>query len=102
MRGVLAVLIASGVLASSIVEYPLPRPRVFPHDPAVDRDGIVWYTDQSNSYIGRLDPKSGAVTDYATPTPKSGPHGIVVAPAPDGGVWYTGNFVGRLGRLDPA
>src|SRR5207302_626565 len=73
-----------------------------PHDPAVGADGIVWYTDQANSYIGRLDPATGKVTDYATPTPVSGPHGIVVAPPPDGGVWYTASFKGRLGRLDPA
>src|SRR5256885_730584 len=75
-----------------ITEYPLPRPKAFPHDPAVGADGIVWYTDQVNSYIGRLDPATGKVTDYPTPTPLSGPHGIVVAP--DGGVWYTGNFSG--------
>ena len=89
-----------GLPAPSIVEYPLPRAKAFPHDPAVGADGIVWYTDQANSYIGRLDPATGKVTDYATPTPASGPHGIVVAP--DGGVWYTGNFTARLGRLDPA
>src|SRR5438876_1402280 len=86
--------------AVTVVEYLLPRPRAFPHDPAVGRDGIVWYTDQANSYIGRLDPATGQVTDYAAPTQASGPHGIIVAP--DGGVWYTANFKARLGRLDPA
>src|SRR2546428_1429616 len=85
--------------ALTVVEYPLPRPKAFPHDPAVGRDGIVWYTDQANSYIGRLDPETGKVTDYPTPTAVSGPHGIIVAP--DGAVWYTANFKGRLGRLDP-
>src|SRR5690349_23141490 len=84
----------------AVVEYPIPRPGAFPHDPAVGPDGIVWYTDQANSYIGRLDPETGKVTDFVTPTPASGPHGIIVAP--DGGVWYTANFQGRLGRLDPA
>src|SRR5205809_3008243 len=91
---------AAPVSAATVVEYLLPRPKAFPHDPAVGRDGIVWYTDQANSYIGRLDPATGQVTDYPTPTQASGPHGIIVAP--DGGVWYTGNFKGRLGRLDPA
>lgn len=91
---------AAGSAALTIVEYPLPRAGAFPHDPAVGRDGVVWYTDQANSYIGRLDPTTGRITDYATPTPVSGPHGIVVAP--DGVVWYTANFKGRLGRLDPA
>src|SRR5256884_8423677 len=86
--------------ALTVVEYLLPRPRAFPHDPAVGRDGIVWYTDQANSYIGRLDPATGQVTDYATPAQASGPPGIVVAP--DGGVWYTANFNARLGPLDSA
>src|SRR5687767_13026172 len=74
----------------SIVEYPLPRAGAFPHDPAVGADGSVWYTDQVNSYIGRLDPQTGAVTDVATPTPASGPHGLDVAP--DGMVWYTAQY----------
>src|SRR6266516_3714636 len=97
---VLSLLPAPRSLLPVITEYPLPRPKAFPHDPAVGADGIVWYTDQANSYIGRLDPATGKVTDYPTPTPASGPHGIVVSP--DGGVWYTGNFTARLGRLDPA
>src|SRR5438874_8056358 len=97
-----AALTLCFVSPPAIVEYPLPRPKAFPHDPAVGADGIVWYTDQANSYIGRLDPATGKVTDYATPTPVSGPHGIVVAPPPDGGVWYTANFKCRLGRPDPA
>src|SRR2546423_3233464 len=60
------------VPADVVVEYSLPRAKAFPHDPAVGADGIVWYTDQANSYIGRLDPATGKVTDYATPTRASG------------------------------
>ncbi len=85
--------------APQITEYVIPRAHAFPHDPAVGADGIVWCTDQANSYIGRLDPETGTITDYPTPTPRSGPHGIVVAA--DGMVWYTANAVGRIGRLDP-
>ena len=53
----------------TITEYQLPRPNAFPHDPAVGADGIVWYTDQNNSFIGRLDPATGKITDIPTPTP---------------------------------
>ena len=91
------ICVAASPLA--VVEYQIPRDRAFPHDPAVGKDGIVWYTDQQNSFIGRLDPTSGKITDYATPTPASGPHGIVVAP--DGSVWYTAQRIAKLGRLDP-
>src|SRR6266566_2417510 len=52
----LCLLPAPSSLLPVITEYPLPRPKAFPHDPAVGADGIVWYTDQANSYIGRLDP----------------------------------------------
>jgi virginiamycin B lyase len=91
--------IAAAASPLAVVEYQLPRERAFPHDPAVGSDGIVWYTDQQNSFIGRLDPATGKITDYPTPTPASGPHGIVVAP--DGGVWYTAQRIAKLGRLDP-
>src|SRR4051812_47020925 len=40
----------------TIIEYVIPRPGNFPHDPAVAADGTVWYTDQRNSFIGHLDP----------------------------------------------
>jgi virginiamycin B lyase len=83
----------------AVVEFQIPRAGAFPHDPAVASDGTVWYTDQQNSFIGRLDPASGKFTDYPTPTPRSGPHGIVVAR--DGAVWYTAQGVGKIGRLDP-
>jgi virginiamycin B lyase len=92
-------LIAAAASKLAVVEYQIPRDRAFPHDPAVGADGIVWYTDQSNSFIGRLDPATGKITDYPTPTPGSGPHGIVVAP--DGGVWYTAQGISKLGRLNP-
>src|SRR2546429_751376 len=86
--------------AHTVIEYSLPRAKAFPHDPAVGADGIVWYTDQANSYIGRLDPASGKVTDYATRAPTAGRQGIIVAP--DGEVWYAGTFTAGLGRLAPA
>ena len=75
-----ALLSAPGVRVAppTIVEYVIPRPDNFPHDPAVAADGSVWYTDQRNSYIGRLDPETGKIVDYPTPTPGSGPHGLIV------------------------
>src|SRR3989442_12243592 len=67
--------------APTVIEYPLPRAKAFPHDPAVGADGIVWYTDQANSYIGRPDPATGKVPDYPTPPPASAPHASAFAPA---------------------
>lgn len=100
MKRIIAFILAAGLQGPAVVEYPLPRAGAFPHDPAVGTDGTVWYTDQRNRYIGRLDPATGKVTDFPTPTPASGPHGIIVAP--DGAVWYTGSAKGLIGRLEPA
>ena len=99
--GLIAALIPAPAptVPLAVVEYVIPRPGNFPHDPAVAQDGTVWYTDQRNSYIGHLDPETGKIVDYATPTAGSGPHGITVAP--DGSVWYTAQGAGLLGRVDP-
>src|SRR5258706_6017273 len=86
--------------APTVIEYQIPRNGAFPHDPAVGADGIVWYTDQATSHIGRFDPATGQFSDFKTPTEQSGPHGIIVAP--DGGVWFTANAKGKIGPLDPA
>lgn len=85
----------------AVREYLLPHqnPAAYAHDPAVAKDGSVYFADQQGSYIGHLDPETGTVKEYPTPTPGSGPHGIIVAP--DGEVWYTGNAKGLIGRLDP-
>jgi virginiamycin B lyase len=89
------------IKAFTVREYLLPHqsPAAYAHDPAVAADGSVYFADQQGHYIGHLDPETGKVTEYATPTANSGPHGIIVAP--DGGVWYTGNAIGNIGRLDP-
>ena len=33
------------------------------------KDGNIWYTGNTGSLIGKLDPKTGAVTEYKMPEP---------------------------------
>lgn len=95
----LSVLVAQGG-TPAIIEFSIPRAGNFPHDPAVGADGIVWYTDQANSYIGRLDPATGAVREWASPGGASaGPYGIAVGS--DGRIWYDEARTGRLVGFDP-
>jgi len=43
---------------------------------AITSDDIVWYSDYSRGYLGRLDPASGKVTEWQSPSgPKSEPYG---------------------------
>jgi virginiamycin B lyase len=82
----------------TIDEWTVPNDS-FPHDPAVAPDGSIWYTGQQSNTLGRLDPNTGNVTEYALPRPDSGPHGLVADAK--GHIWYTGNAAGHVGRLDP-
>ncbi len=55
-----------------VTEYDLPRPLAMPHDVVVDSDGIAWYCDFGEQFIGKLDPKTGKVTEYPIPMLKKG------------------------------
>lgn len=82
----------------AIDEWTVPSDS-FPHDPAVAPDGSIWYTGQRANTLGRLNPETNNVTEYALPTERSGPHGLVADSA--GNIWYTGNTARHVGRLDP-
>jgi len=55
-----------------ITEYDLPNPLIQPHDVVLDREGNVWYSDFGQMFLGKMDPKTGKVTQYAIPVVKPG------------------------------
>jgi virginiamycin B lyase len=69
-----------------------------PHGLLVDKQGIVWTTGNGNGTIGRLDPATGKVTEYPTPSRGGGPHTLVIAD--DGVLWFTLQSGDKIGRLD--
>jgi virginiamycin B lyase len=86
----------------AVREYPLPDPGSRPRRIAVTGDGMVWYSDHARGRLGRLDPKSGQVTEYSSPSgPQSQPYAIT---AIHGVVWYVESGVepNVLVRFDPA
>lgn len=48
--------------------YALPRASIQPHDVVVDRSGTVWFSEFGDDALGRLNPRTGAVKEYAIPT----------------------------------
>ena len=75
----------------------------------VDGDGMVWYSDFGAMFLGKMDPKTGKVTEYPIPVIKDGfPVGTLDLEADrDGNLWvglmYQGglrNSTGRPGRAD--
>ncbi len=82
--------------------YPLPDERARPRRIAVTPDDAVWYGDYSRGFLGKLDPKSGAVTEFALPSgPRSLPYAMTVDDR--GRIWLaeTGVQPNRLVAFDP-
>jgi virginiamycin B lyase len=86
------------LLAVSIHEFDVPTKDSRPHDPAAAPDGALWFTEQKADKLGRLDPKTGRIEEFAVPA-GSGPHGL--AADGEGNIWFTANSRGYIGKLDP-
>ena len=86
-----------------ITEYDLPDKSRAPHDAEVDRDGMVWYADFGQQYLGKLDPRTGKVTEYEVPEARPGdPTGILALRLDrDGNPWGGNMFQGAIFKFDP-
>ena len=84
-----------------IKEYPLPDAAARPRRIAIDDKDILWYTDFARGFLGRLDPATGKVSEWASPSgPKSEPYGIVFT---KGALWYNESNAkpNTIVRFDP-
>jgi len=82
-------------------EYTLPDPRSRPRRMAYDDNDHIYYADFSRGMLGRLDPETGKVSEWPSPSgPKSEPYGIVFT---RGAVWYSesGTRPNTIVRFDP-
>jgi sugar lactone lactonase YvrE len=66
---------------------------------AVDGGGKVWFTMPATNAIGRYDPATTAVTQWAVPTTSGGPWGLAIDT--NGKVWFTEHYVNKIGSFDP-
>jgi len=62
----------------------------------MDEQGVIWFTVQNGQRIGRLDTRTGAITEYKA---AGNPYGIALDKS--GNVWFCQLSGDRLGRLDP-
>jgi virginiamycin B lyase len=91
-----ALAVAAPAAAQQVQYYPVPA-GAGPHDVAPASDGTVWFTAQRAGYLGRLDPKTGAVKQIALGG-NSAPHGVIVGP--DGAAWVTDGGQNAIVRVD--
>jgi virginiamycin B lyase len=55
-----------------VTEYDLPKRTRQPHDVIVDSQGMAWFASFGEPILGKLDPKTGKVTEYTMPVLKPG------------------------------
>src|SRR5437016_1688270 len=85
-----------------ITEYDLPRPTIEPHD-VILVDGMVWYTNFGEQFLGKLDPKTGKHSEFAMPVLKPGfPTGnLDLGVDKDGKLWMGMMYQAAIATFDP-
>jgi len=93
-------VIVPGPVKVTFKEWKVPTAGSRPHDPLATRDNnYLWYTGQYANVLGRVNIKTGEITEFRPPTAASGPHGLVEDAK--GNIWFTANSKGYIGKLDP-
>jgi virginiamycin B lyase len=88
-----------GALALRFEEWKVPTLGQRSRDPVEAPDGSIWWVGQWLDILGRIDPETGAMEEFALPD-GARPHSVDIGP--DGAAWYTGNRNATMGRFDPA
>ena len=83
-------------------EYDLPRETISPHDVIVDPDGIVWFSSFGEQNLGRLDPKTGQVTEFPIPEHKPGfpTGGLGLRADKEGNLWLGNMYQATIVKFD--
>jgi virginiamycin B lyase len=83
-------------------EYDLPKRTRQPHDVIVDSSGMAWYASFGEQILGKLDPRSGEVTEYPVPLLKpKAPTGILgMRFDRDQNLWLGLQFQGGIAKFD--
>jgi streptogramin lyase len=86
-----------------ITEYALPKATRQPHDVVVDPHGMIWYASFGEQILGKLDPKTGQVTEYTAPMPKpdAGTGTLALRCDKEGNLWMGMISQGALAKFDP-
>jgi streptogramin lyase len=83
-------------------QYDLPRETISPHDVIVDGSGMVWYSSFGEQNLGRLDPRTGKVTEFPIPEHKPGfPTGLLgLRSDRDGNLWLGNMYQATIAKFD--
>jgi virginiamycin B lyase len=93
-----APVLVPGETEIRFTEWVVPTLGQRSRDPVEAADGSIWWVGQWGNILGRIDPETGAMSEYDLPAGAL-PHSVTLDA--NGKVWYTGNGNGTVGRLDP-
>ncbi len=82
----------------TFLEWRVPTRGQRPRDPLMTPDGMIYWAGMYGHMIGRLNPDTGEMTEWALEQ-GAYPHSII--DDAEGNIWYTGNGNGTVGKLDP-
>src|SRR6266849_1694217 len=85
-----------------VTEYDLPRRPLMPHDVIVDRDGVVWFSQFDEQFLGKFDPKTLKHTEFAIPVQRPEfPKGTLdLEVDPEGNLWLSHMFQSGIVKFD--
>jgi len=83
------------------VAFDMPGSNRFPGSAKPERDGNIWIWEYRGHWLGKLNPKTGVISEYPIPNvDQASIHSVVVAP--DGMIWYSEQATDSIGKMDPA
>jgi streptogramin lyase len=84
-------------------EYDLGRETIEPHDVVLDAQGNAWYSSFGEQFLGKLDPKTGKVTEYpiAEHKPDFPTGGLGLRADKDGNLWLGNMYQATIVKFDP-
>ena len=86
-----------------VTEYELPRQLLSAHDVSGDSKGNIWYSDYKTRFFGKLDPRTGIITEYSIPlTPgfMTGTHAVIVDQKHGDLVWLSEAWNNKWTKMD--
>ncbi len=83
-------------------ECDLPQKTRQPHDVIVDSEGFAWYASFGEQILGKLDPKTGKITEYTLPRlkPKLPTGSLALRFDKDENLWLGMQFQGGIAKFD--
>src|SRR5258708_2935124 len=78
----------------------MPGANRFPGPSKPNRNGNVWIWQHRGHSFGKLDPKTGQITEYSIPGgDQTSDHTVVISP--DGMIWFSEQADDTIGKMDP-